>query len=64
MEQISRNDHEVWFQFEGFVYKFLERSVKVFAANFQAVLCVAQVQIRNVNKAEGLQTPHSSKPTG
>jgi hypothetical protein len=61
MEQVSRNYHKVWFQFKGFVDQFLESSIKVFTPNLQAILCVAQVQVRHVNKAEGLQTPSPLK---
>jgi len=53
MEQVSCDEHEFWFELDGFVYDFLECVVEVLASCFQVVLCVAEVEVGDVDEAEG-----------
>jgi len=41
MEQIACDEHEIRFEFDGFVYDFFEGVVEVLASGVQIVLCVA-----------------------
>jgi hypothetical protein len=60
LEKISRDNHEVGFQFDGFLNKLLKDFVEILPSRLKTVLRIAQMQISSVHKAESLQTGYTS----
>ena len=60
LKQVSRDNHEVSFQFDSFLDKFLKNFLEIFTPCLKAILRITQMQVCSMYETESLQAGYTS----